>query len=374
MKKSCVAIIFAGSLLAPGASFTADSERGRALFTSLDCIHCHSVNGRGGSIAPDLGKIADRDFTPASLNATLWNHAPKMWSAMKQYDIRAGRMDEQGAADLLAFFYSARFFERPGDAGRGLRLFSEKHCADCHGLRTRKIPEAKPVVEWDAVYQPVALVDAMWNHAAEMRGEFAKRKWAWPTLDPQEMADILVYLRAPGGFPPAATERTGELRISSGADGKQLFESKGCSGCHQRTLGLETRVKHMTLTDIAAEMWNHAPKMSQRPPQISPDEMQDLISYIWAQEFFEDAGNAGSGRKVFESKHCAGCHEAGTDGAPKLPSAAIPISGPGMIAALWHHGPRMMEQMNSKHIRWPEFTAEQMSNLIAYLNSGASAK
>src|ERR1700678_335774 len=167
------------------ADFSADSGRGAQLFDSLHCIQCHSVNGRGGRIAPDLGKVTDRDFTPASLTATLWNHAPKMWASMNERDIGAGNLNPQAAADLLAYFYSARFFERPGDAGRGIRLFSEKHCADCHGLKTAKIPEAKPVSEWQAVNQPIALVDAMWNHAAQMKEQFAKRKLSWPEMTSQ---------------------------------------------------------------------------------------------------------------------------------------------------------------------------------------------
>lgn len=377
MNKALLASVFAASLAAHaayGAAFTADSERGRQLFTTLECVQCHSVNGHGATIAPDLGKITDRDFTPALLTATLWNHAPKMWSEMKSLNIQAANLDAQAAADLLAFFYSARFFERPGDAGRGIQLFTSKHCAACHGVRTPALAEAKPVTQWDAMNQPMALVDQMWNHAADMRDQFAKRKWAWPQLTPQDLADILVYVRSPQGYSPGAQGASGELRITSGTEGQQLFQSKGCAGCHKGALDLPPLVRHMTLTDIAAAMWNHAPKMSATPPHISPGEMSELISYVWAQQFFEDAGNAGAGRKVFESKHCAGCHQSGTDGAPKLPSSSTPITGPGMIAALWHHGPRMMEQMNSKHVPWPEFTAGQMSNLIAYLNSGASTR
>jgi len=358
----------AAALAAHGASFTADSARGAQLFQSLECVQCHSVNGRGGTLAPDLGKIADRNFTPASLTATLWNHAPKMWSAMRERDIRAGAMDTQAAADLLAFFYAARFFERPGDAGRGIRLFASEHCAECHGIKTAKIPEAKPVAQWTAMYHPIELVDAMWNHAAGMREQFAKRKWSWPDLTPQDLADILVYVRSPQVM-PAASGSEGMLNITSGAEGKQLFETKGCSGCHHTALDLSPRVRHMTLTDIAAALWNHEPKMSGAPPQISLDEMRELISYVWAQQFFEDAGNAAAGRKVFVSKHCTSCHETGANGAPKLPSPSVPISGPAMISALWHHGPRMMELMQAQNIRWPEFNTAQMSNLIAYLNS-----
>jgi hypothetical protein len=40
-----------------------------------------------------------------------------------------------------------------------------------------------------------------------------------------------------------------------------------------------------------------------------------------------------------------------------------------MVAALWHHGPRMLELMEARGIVWPRFDAQEMSNLIAYLNS-----
>ena len=39
-----------------------------------------------------------------------------------------------------------------------------------------------------------------------------------------------------------------------------------------------------------------------------------------------------------------------------------------MVAALWEHGPGMLEVMNAKKIAWPRFTAQQMDDLIAYLN------
>src|SRR5580698_5322258 len=106
-----------------GAGFTADSARGERLFQSLSCIQCHSVNGTGGSSAPDLGRIEDRGFTPALLAATMWNHAPAMWASMRERQITAGELDLQSARDLMAFFYASRFFEEPGDAGRGKHAF-----------------------------------------------------------------------------------------------------------------------------------------------------------------------------------------------------------------------------------------------------------
>jgi hypothetical protein len=39
-----------------------------------------------------------------------------------------------------------------------------------------------------------------------------------------------------------------------------------------------------------------------------------------------------------------------------------------MIAALWHHGPAMLDRMKSQGIAWPRLNAADMSGLIAYLN------
>ncbi len=168
--KNFIALLLLGASTAQAADYLADSARGRQLFESLSCIQCHSVNGTGGALAKnvgatDLGRIVDRGFTPATLAATMWNHAPAMWNAMRQQEIRAGNMTERDASNLFAYFYSARFFERPGDAARGKRAFTVRGCAHCHGLQQSILPRVKPVSQWESLADPVALTEAMWNHA-----------------------------------------------------------------------------------------------------------------------------------------------------------------------------------------------------------------
>lgn len=351
----------------PGATVTMDSARGEVLFTTLSCNQCHSINGVGGKIAPDLGRQLDRDFTPSLLASTMWNHAPAMWAAMRERSVRAGDLDEQAAADLFAYFYAARFFERPGDAGRGKILFSAKHCAECHGLTQAILPAAKPVTQWESMRRPVALVSAMWNHAATMRTDFAQRKIAWPELTSQDFSDILVYVR---GL-PGTLHQPDLLLLTSGENGEALFASKGCVICHSNKLALGSRLRGQTLTDVAVDMWNHGPRMAPVAPALNVEEMRDLTSYLWAQQFFEDIGNAAAGKRVFAAKHCATCHEDASSGAPKLAGARqTPLTGSAMVSALWRHGPQMMEQMKVKGIPWPRFDRADMANLIAYLDSG----
>lgn len=357
--------LFISALSLHAATIAADSARGAQLFETLSCVQCHSINGRGGTAGPDLGRRIDRDFTPASLAATMWNHAPAMWAAMRTRNIRPADLNEQAAADLFAYFYSARFFEKLGDAGRGKRLFSSKHCAECHGLTDAKLPAAKPVSQWESLGQPLELVNALWNHAATMRQEFANKKLNWPDLTAQDLTDMLVYLRNLPSSPIA----NARIEITPGTNGQALFESKRCAVCHTGKTPLTARLKGKTLTDIAVDMWEHAPRMPADPAPLTVAEMRDIVSYLWADQFFEDAGSPTAGTRVFTAKRCATCHNDASSGAPKITGTGRSFSAAAIVSVLWHHGPNMLDQMKTKGIAWPRFEGSDMANLIAYLNA-----
>jgi cytochrome c2 len=191
---SLVPAVFTISAL-QGAHLAADSSRGARLLETLSCLQCHRINGRGRAVASDLGWRIGRDFTPATLAAAMWNHAPLMWAAMREQSIVPVDLDEQAAADLFAYFYSVRFFEKPGDAERGKAAFGSKGCSKCHGYVQAKRSAAKPVSQWESVSEPIALPSAMWNHGAAMAGDFDKLKLKWPQLTSQDITDLVIYLQ-----------------------------------------------------------------------------------------------------------------------------------------------------------------------------------
>ncbi len=354
----------AWSAMAAGM-LSGDAQRGERLFQTEQCVQCHSINGHGGTIGPDLTRRIDRDYSPAVMASLMWNHAPDMWAAMAKQGIRKGQLSAESASDLFAYFVSARYFEKPGDAGRGKQVFASKHCADCHGIASSPNPAAPPVAKWESLADPILLAQQMWNHGPQMKAEFAKRKLPRPSLTAQELTDMLVYLQ---NLPE--TRHLATTFVSPATDsGSQLFDSKGCSGCHVGRLALEDRLRNETLTQIAADMWDHQPSMKNPPPLLSPDEMRQLIGFIWARQYFRGEGNAERGKKVFAEKSCAGCHENAASGAPKLAKGKDGYSDITIVSALWDHGPRMLERMKQQNVEWPRFTAQQMSDLIAYLNS-----
>jgi hypothetical protein len=127
MKRTAIMLV----LLCPAlraADKVADSDRGAGLFVTLSCIQCHSVNGIGGKVAPDLGRLVDRDFTPATLAAIMWNHAPTMWAAMRERNIQAGDLDER-PRQTCSRSSMRRIFSTVPATPRGARDYSHRNIA-----------------------------------------------------------------------------------------------------------------------------------------------------------------------------------------------------------------------------------------------------
>ena len=343
-----------------------DSGRGAKLFQSQQCSHCHAINGVGGKIGIDLARSVGHNYSPAQLASTMWNHGPVMWGAIEAAGIQKPSLSPGDAADLFAFFYSAHFFDRPGDVSRGQETFGSRRCGVCHGIENSRAEGAPPVVRWESLADPVMLVRQMWNHSYRMHQSFARRGIEWQALTTAELDDILEYLRSL----PQTRELTSRFSNNSGADGHRVFQSKGCSNCHTGTLALEDRLHNMTLTDIAVDMWNHAPRMLQPPPSLSEEEMRSLLSYLWMRQFVYAGGDIAEGKKVFQARHCADCHARGSHGAPPLPGQARHYSEVSIMSALWRHGPQMLRRMKEAEMPWPMFrNAREVVDLIAFLNS-----
>src|SRR5581483_9761947 len=118
--------------------------------------------------------------------------------------------------------------------------------------------------------------------------------------------DILVYVR----HLPSPPSKAPVFMIGTDHDGVAVFNAKGCPECHTSGTELGLKLKGETLTAIAAQMWNHAPKMAvgTKPVQFAPGEMRELLDYLWARQFFQDTGNSSAGRRVFDAKRCSTCH------------------------------------------------------------------
>ena len=362
---------FAGLLLltlSVSANATAQSKilpgsaaRGERVLFDKGCINCHGLTGT----ASDLSRTPRHAVTPDSLAAEMWNNMTAMWATP---DVaQKAQITSTEAADLFAYLYSSLYFALPGSVSRGKAVFERKNCANCH---------SDAVAAWEAVNDPIVWAERMWNHSAEMAAAMVRKGFLWPRFSDQEVADLMIYLRSL----PELRLKSGSFRIGEPERGRLVFD-RSCTSCHSfgrgpdHTIDLLGRPAPLTVTGYIASMWNHALTMQARSgdrfPTLQSGEMSDLIAFLFSESYFFQRGDTVRGKRVFENKRCARCHEERRKetGAPDLRRPSETYSPITLMSAVSRHGPAMAESMRQNGISWPRFQGSEMADLIAYLNS-----
>jgi len=357
-------------------------EKGAALFFGKkQCSTCHSINGSGGGVAPDLS--GTRPGTPAMgwLTAALWNHAPGMFRQMRRGNVAYPHLDTQEMADILAFLYQAANADHAGDPSAGERTFRDKGCAHCHSIRHSGGNTAPDLSTLAAAGNTSEWTRAMWNHAQSMLDPVTKALGEWPQFTGGEMNNLVAYAGAGASQTPARQEH---MR-GKAERGWQVFQRK-CIECHSvhgqggtigPPLGPE-RDLPVGEAEFAAVLWNHAPAMLRKVhdgggslPLLQGDEVADLASFLASLRYFEPAGSGLVGERVFTERGCAHCHgtEAqGTKLGPQLRSSSEAFTTVSFTTALWRHGPHMMDRAEESGAQWPVLQPTDIGDLVSFLN------
>jgi cytochrome c551/c552 len=338
----------AAILLTVGVAHAAgggDPMRGAAQLESRRCTGCHRLEGVWG--LSGLGKLRQSRLTPARLIGAIWSHAPRMWSGDETGNGFATPLKQSEAADLLAYFFAAGYFEPAGDAGRGAVRYDRLRCSICHG--------PSEVSNWTVVANPVDLLSAMWKHGAAMKKAMDQRKMAWPSLTIDDMRDLLSFIASRTG----RSNHRPQSIAGSAERGKRMFQDKECGDCHRDVLALDRYPFEHSLTELAASLWNHAPMLTRNLVPLSREEVADVLAYLWQLRYFDEAGNALRGKTVFDSKGCGACHGDSSNRSQ--------LSSADALRAVWVHYRPWKE---SRIGIWPRFVGGEMADLLAYWNSG----
>jgi len=170
------------------------------------------------------------------------------------------------------------------------------------------------------------------------------------------------------------------------AEGRVLFEAKGCAGCHavwgDKTgqpdapdLGREGSWRD--IMQLAGSLWNHAPAMLEQqrtrhlaPAALSAEEMNTLTAYLIYVRFLDVPGSVERGRELFAQRSCAECHQLGGRGGsvgPRLDELKGYASSFFLAQALWNHGPEMTAKMAALKIPRPSLEDADVADLVAYI-------
>lgn len=267
---------------------------------------------------------------------------------------------------------------------QGSAIFRTKGCIHCHavnGAGGKVGPDLGGAGGHPADLS--FLVTAMWNHAPNMWKRIRDENFSYPDLNYEETSYLMAYL-----FIASHMDGPGDAHR-----GKSLFTSKGCIRCHASTNRGDERSTHwsdigatMTPTAWNAALWESAPAMDEAMkkqgmtwPKLDQTDLKDMLAYARelghqdASEAQHFPGDPERGWQIFQKKSCITCHELNQSDAgapPKLPPnkwQAATFSEVGEL--MWNRAPEMARAMDSQGITYPDFSDEEMADLIAFVYS-----
>jgi len=353
------------------------------VYAKKGCGQCHGIrSGSEGRAAPDLARIpSGTGFY--ELGAAMWNHLPLMGAKMREKGIERPTLTPLELSNVLAFIFTAQYRDETGNAKTGEQLFASKRCAQCHAVGGKGGTVGPALDSLKRTNSPVLIAARMWSHGPRMAETMKAQGIERPTFKGNELVDIIAYVTSaakdPGGDTAQVVPGTPER-------GEALFRDKQCASCHTIAgkggkVGPELgRAHHVSLTQFAGLMWNHGPamwaKMKERgieAPQLSGQEMADIVAYLYTTHYFDPAaGNGDRGRQLVQAKGCVACHSVGGKGGKTAgdfaKSNVVGAPAP-LIAALWNHSREMEDQAQKAGIKLPTLKGQELADMSAYFRT-----
>jgi len=194
----------AGALLAAvspsAAQAPGDAEHGRAVFAAKQCVRCHAA-GRARGIGPAVDELR-RPQGAWELAGRFWNHAPAMFTTLREEGIAWPEISAAEMTDLMAYLQSDPARDPSPDLSRGQVLLVRKGCLKCHRFRGEGGAVGVELTQPHPVYDsPIVWAAATWRHAPRMAEEAKRMGVLYPRFSGEEMGNLVGFLRSAAKSP-----------------------------------------------------------------------------------------------------------------------------------------------------------------------------
>jgi cytochrome c2 len=357
----------------------ADTAKGRALFGELRCVSCHAVNGRGGTMGPELTRIGDKVRREWLFSFLKDPHRVQPDTPMLQY-----RLGDDELRDLTAFlideYRSSETAVNPLPAAHpdpqlvalGQAVFERRACPSCHrvpgvkdpgriapslaGVADRnpdELPYGSSVVRHTTenyIFQKVLLPDTLGQPSlmptfGYAPADAAKIAVALESLRKTDLPASYVVRRPP----PAPFQPVGPFG--------ELATRYRCLSCHTIN-GYGGELSTVPLDRIGSQLQHdYVVQYLQNPGAVRvsiearmpvfhmrPEEARTIADYF-STVFLDDGfdrydatftpAEIRRGQELYQQLGCQACHQLGSQGGyvgPELSATAARLK-PGWIAA-----------------------------------------
>lgn len=363
----------------------AGTPKGRALFGELRCVSCHAVNGRGGTMGPELTRIGDkvrRDWLFSYLKDPFRVQAD---TPMLQYrladdqlrDLAAFLLEEYGSVGLPpepspVTYQDARLVEL------GRTVFGRRGCSSCHQLAALKdvgrigpslagiadrdpdeLPYGSNIVRHTTdnyIFLKVLYPDKVVSHDSQGQPSLMPT-FGFTPADAQKITLALASIRKADLPASYVLSRPVPAPYRPGGKFGELFTRYRCLSCHSvggfggdlSTVPLDrigSQLQHEYLAKYLINPGAVRVSVEARMPvfHMLPDEAK-LIADYFSTVFLDDSldqydtnftsAEKRRGQELYGQLGCQACHQLGLKGGyvgPELSTSGVRLK-PGWICA-----------------------------------------
>jgi mono/diheme cytochrome c family protein len=338
-------------------------EKGRLSFSTSRCLTCHKLNGRGGELAPELGRIVlktNRNWLKAWVsNPQQWNFITIMpqfnltneaVTNLVEYLIDESEADESDTAENKSIKQKRSTADQKGSEIRGRNLFTNKGCLNCHRMQG-----VEKTGNFASSLAEMADLDV--SHLGFGDATIPKNKYDYITtklqnpklfgkdlimpfydLKPEEIGQMTMALMGKSQKIPEAYRVQPKIinhHLPKGSVG-EMFDKYRCLSCHHvRGVGSDlapdltaegSKVKLNWLKSFLKTPYAIRPYLTERMPRFNLSESEaDLLANYISLALREEAidwleipkkkGEVIIGKKLyFENFTCQSCHSIGAKG------------------------------------------------------------
>jgi mono/diheme cytochrome c family protein len=332
---------------------------GKTLFSEARCISCHSIEGKGGHLAPDLVKIASKATAVWIFNNIKNVHLLQPGVEMPQYGfspeeiaqvtayMESEFVDRDTPRDTTAVHeQAANFFEQ------GIALFNQYNCGGCHDLSSDKVSQNRGAdltsigskktyqIDYGLTDIPHTLYDYIDAKIRTPRAFGASSRMPEYQLDKADNQAVTTVLLSWQNEPiPREYVRTAASSPKFDPQGKvgQIIQKYSCLKCHtiNKTGGLiapdlsvvGSQLQKKWVEGYFKVPYSLRPIMEERMPNlfIADAEIETLTDYFYKVLLSDSLSMPGNwdiseeaiarGQGLYREKYgCQSCHIVGGNG------------------------------------------------------------
>jgi mono/diheme cytochrome c family protein len=333
-------------------------EQGEVLFRRHRCLSCHSMRGRGGTLGPDLGRIAEKVSKSWMF---MWLKEPHKYDSttlMPAYNLTERELrniveylfDETSPDDEERMEVDEVGKRRKPAPAWGKKLIIDKGCYNCHRIPGITGPADFAPALSDIADRKIERIDLGRSGIPKTMPDYIAAKLQNPRIFGSdlkmpffgfslwEVGQIVTALMSRTVTVPADYKRYYSFKEDIKPSGRirYLFERYRCFACHRiggrgGDLGPDltyegSKVRRGWLVEYLKRPYAIRPFLTERMPRfnLTDDEAGYIADYIkmvlvsdelYALSSDIEPGNPSTGKRLYYEKYaCQACHTTGREG------------------------------------------------------------